>query len=124
MPFYKCISMFQFGTGHSRDESPSNRISEGGSLGPCLSLLPWAHNPKVGGSNPPPATKILLIVKQLKGSLQLGKRDQKFGSHEHTPRLGRDWPVMAIWHSSRLNNCLTRVTKEKKASDKGIRQNL
>jgi hypothetical protein len=31
---------------------------------------------------------------------------------------------LAIWHSSRLNNCLTRVTKEKKASDKGIRQNL
>jgi hypothetical protein len=32
--------------------------------------------------------------------------------------------AQAIWHSSRLNNCLTRVTKEKKASDKGIRQNL
>jgi hypothetical protein len=32
--------------------------------------------------------------------------------------------ALAIWHSSRLNNCLTRVTKEKKASDKGIRQNL
>jgi hypothetical protein len=32
--------------------------------------------------------------------------------------------ALAIWHSSRLNNCLTRLTKEKKASDKGIRQNL
>jgi hypothetical protein len=28
--------------------------------------------------------------------------------------------ALAIWHSSRLNSCLTRVTKEKKASDKGI----
>ena len=40
-----------------------------------------------------------------------------------------DIPVLicrrrVIWHSSRLNNCLTCVTKEKKASDKGIRQNL
>ena len=32
----------------------------------------WAHNPKVGGSNPPPATKIILKIKQLKGSLKIG----------------------------------------------------
>jgi hypothetical protein len=41
-----------------------------------------------------------------------------FGSNQ------RSMSALAIWHSSRLNNCLTRVTKEKKASDKGIRQNL
>ena len=25
-----------------------------------LALIPWAHNPKVGGSNPPPATNLIL----------------------------------------------------------------
>ena len=28
----------------------------------------WAHNPKVGGSNPPPATKIRLKRNKLKGT--------------------------------------------------------
>jgi hypothetical protein len=29
-----------------------------------------------------------------------GKRVQKFGPHEHALRMGSDWPLMAIWHSS------------------------
>ena len=28
-----------------------------------------------------------------------GKRVQKFGPHEHTFRMGSDWPLMAIWRS-------------------------
>jgi hypothetical protein len=32
----------------------------------------WAHNPKVGGSNPPPATKIILKINKLKGSREIG----------------------------------------------------
>jgi hypothetical protein len=31
-----------------------------------------------------------------------GKRAQKFGSHERTLRLGRDWPVMAIFRQQSL----------------------
>ena len=29
-----------------------------------------------------------------------GKRAQRFGPHEHTLRLGRDWPVMAIFRQA------------------------
>jgi hypothetical protein len=39
-------------------------------------------------------------------------------------QLERSLSGLAIWQSSRLNNCLTRVSREKKASDKAIRQNL
>ena len=30
-----------------------------------------------------------------------GKRVQKFGPHEHTFRMGSDWPLMAIVHALR-----------------------
>jgi hypothetical protein len=30
------------------------------------------------------------------GSLVRGKRVQNFGPHEHTLRMGSDWPLMAI----------------------------
>ena len=30
-----------------------------------------------------------------------GKRVQKFGPHEHTTRMGSDWPVMAIMRQSK-----------------------
>jgi hypothetical protein len=34
-------------------------------------LFCWAHNPKVGGSNPPPATNLKFLILQAFPSLEL-----------------------------------------------------
>jgi hypothetical protein len=44
----------------------------------CCRLICWAHNPKVGGSNPPPATNLKLHninhLKPFAGDLQIHNR--------------------------------------------------
>ncbi len=36
----------------------------------------WAHNPKVGGSNPPPATNAIIDLALLRGSREGALREQ------------------------------------------------
>ena len=53
-------------------------------------LARWAHNPKVGGSNPPPATNFLVAAAHRRGI------EQWLARRAHNPEVAGSNPVPAI----------------------------
>ena len=69
--------------------------------------IAWAHNPKVGGSNPPPATNLKAILSKLSSTVQPMRRRSvrvlvAFWSHFANGAHGA--PVWLFTEECRLDN--------------------
>src|ERR1700722_15459706 len=66
-----CIAIFSYAALFRFDDGRSRCYDQ--TAGGSSLVARWAHNPKVGGSNPPPATKQLLATQRLE-SFSLSSR--------------------------------------------------